>query len=645
MEVFDIERLIQHKKYLRDRLVQKISKNSFLKAYFFPYLLIFFLSIISYSNTFSSPFHYDDNYVIVKNPDIRSIGAFLKSLPEKEQRPVLMFTFLLNYLLGGLDVKGYHIFNFILHYLNSLLLFFIIEESLNSLDDEKSERDENLPISLFASLIFAVHPLATESVTYISSRSSLLSAFFIFLGLLFFIKSFKGERYDKTLSLFSLLAFILAVGSKEISVIFPLLILFYDFYFLTNRKFRVEKLKYIYAPCFFIVFLLISIKYRFIFTLSSPDKTQRPLYVHLLTELTILPKFAAKIFFPLNLNIAHFVDEIDSVISIRLACALLFWTGIAVLMKKCFRNYRFFSFALCWFILTLFPFLLFPLSDFISERWLYLSLISLSFLVAEILKYFFQRDFLQRLLKIFFIIIIILFSIMTFNRNLLYRDAISLWSDAVKKAPQNARAYGNLGYSYQAAGYPYKAIKYLMQSLSLDPYYPATYYNLATIYQSLGDFAKAVEFYEKDISLNPRDFEAYLNLGIIFQNLRNYDRAIEYFTSAVKISPKDEKAHSNLAMAYMGKGKIEKAIREYAFALSINPNSAEIHNNLAIAYVYQGAFDKAEKHFKKAISLNPKFDRALFNLAALYEKMNKSKEAARYYNKAIELNPDLIRKR
>jgi len=619
--------------------LNKSGKSNSAILYLTAYLLILIFTLAAYSNTFNVPFHYDDIYVIRDNPHIRGMGAFLKSLPEKAQRPVLMLTFVLNYKVNSLHVTGYHIVNLLLHLLTSCILFYILNRTMILI-----YRKGNYCFSLISTLLFAVHPLATESVTYISSRSSLLSAFFILLGLFFFIIAYGGDDFKRPHSFLSLLAFVLAVGSKEISIIFPLLVLVYDFYFLLSKDKKEEKLKYFYAPSFFIALLLIFIKFRFVFKLASPDSTQRNFYFHIITELSIIPKFLFKFFIPVNLNIAHYFPLENSIFSFSFFFSIILWGALLFIIKTSFKHWRLLSFSLLWILITILPFILFPLSDLMSERWLYLSLAGISFFSVSLFIKLENYSF-KRALIISGSLLVILFSAATYDRNNDYKSGISLWTDAVEKSPRNARAQGNLAYSCQMAGFPYKAIEYYEESLKIDPFYPATYYNLGTIYQGLGNLPKAVDYYRKDLRLNPRDFEAYSNLGIIFQNAGNPDRAINYFLSALKLKPSSAEAHSNLGMAYMSKGKIDKAIEEYESALSVKPESAEIHNNIAIAYAYKDLTGEAIMHFKKAITINPEFARAHFNLAALYKKLGKFSDAKAHYDEAVKLNPNFSRRR
>ncbi|MEK7308018.1 MAG: hypothetical protein AAB089_03005, partial [Nitrospirota bacterium] len=170
------------------------SSSSKKNSHFLPIVLILLISVIIYSNTFYSSFHLDDFNNITDNPSVKSPREFLRTLQDNG-RPVLMSSFLINYLADNFNVSGYHAVNLLLHALNGILLYFILYKTLNLPLFKKSAGvlyEKKIIIAALASLIFVSHPIQTESVTYITSRSELLVTFFYLTALLLFINYYAG---------------------------------------------------------------------------------------------------------------------------------------------------------------------------------------------------------------------------------------------------------------------------------------------------------------------------------------------------------------------------------------------------------------------------------------------------------------------
>jgi hypothetical protein len=191
--------------------------------------------LIVYSNTFNSTFHFDDTPQIVENLKLRD----LKNLPEiiKGARGVTMATFAMNYAAGGLNVVGYHIVNTWIHIINGILVYFLVFLTLSriSTDTVWSKR-----IAAFSALLFALHPVQTQAVTYIVQRMESLASLFFLAGLLIFLKAATASTQKKRLILYAcvVLTFIAGFKSKEIAITLPAVIFLYDLYFLSGGSIR-----------------------------------------------------------------------------------------------------------------------------------------------------------------------------------------------------------------------------------------------------------------------------------------------------------------------------------------------------------------------------------------------------------------------
>src|SRR3990170_7945237 len=223
--------------------IEKVFENK--RFHLMAGLLIGVLTLLVYSNTFYASFHFDDTPQIVENYKIRNLG----NLPEiiRGNRGISIATFALNYAIGGLNVVGYHIINLTIHVINGILIYFLIFLTLSRIDlgtDFKSVpnkvRDRAKKIAIYTALLFAVHPIQTQAVTYIVQRMEILASMFMLIALLLFIKAVKTSMITMRVFLYGIIAvsYILGFYSKEIAITLPALVFIYDYCFLAEGDFK-----------------------------------------------------------------------------------------------------------------------------------------------------------------------------------------------------------------------------------------------------------------------------------------------------------------------------------------------------------------------------------------------------------------------
>ena len=195
-------------------------------------LFLALLVLLIYSNTFYASFHFDDAMHIVENYLIRDLSNFFEIL--RTQRGVTMLTFALNYAVGGLNVFGYHLVNTAIHIVNGILVYLLLYYTIKRF--ETVEEWWAKKVAAFTALLFAVHPVQTQAVTYIVQRMESLSSMFYLLGLLCFVKAVDSKASTKRALLYGgvVLFYILGFYSKEIAVTLPAIVFLYDLYFI-NR--------------------------------------------------------------------------------------------------------------------------------------------------------------------------------------------------------------------------------------------------------------------------------------------------------------------------------------------------------------------------------------------------------------------------
>jgi len=357
--------------------------------------LIAVLIIIAYSNTFTASFHFDDNPAIIENPNIRHITTdnLIKILAVN--RPVVNLSIMLNYLLGGLNVVGWHIFNVGVHITNSCFVYLLMLWTINLAASEKDYSNQAKRMALFGALLFAVHPVQTESVTYIISRSELLATFFYLAAFLFFIKGSLTK--NKGYYVATIFSSALSMGSKEWAVTLPALLMLYDYMFIAEGKTRVVLERWwMYVGVALTWWIVLSKLNLFApaaastggvgFNITSTTGITSTTY--LLTSFNVIWTYVRLLFLPINQNldydypIAKTLLEFPTIISFMghfIMVLASFW-----LYRK--KGWLLIPFGVAWFYIGLSPVQSFvPVIDVIFEHRLYMP--SIGFIIVFITTY------------------------------------------------------------------------------------------------------------------------------------------------------------------------------------------------------------------------------------------------------------------
>ena len=328
-------------------------------------LAIFLISAIAtiiYSNSFDCTFHFDDQPSIVENYAIHRFD--LKEIFSSSNRPVLEITLAANYYFGKLNVFGYHLVNLLLHISNGIMLYFILFQTANlpSLKEKYGERAYR--IALYASLIFIAHPIQTQAVTYIISRSSVLATTFYLLSLFLFISASRSPLFAPRSLLFLGAFFVscLGMGTKQIVATLPLMLLIYDFFFLSNGDFKALKQRCLshiamFSTIAITIYLSASGLQKFV-SFDYAKGVQMPYsepvtsIQYFMTQLHVIPYYIKLLFIPTNLNLDY---DWPITRSIDLPTVLFFilLAAIVAFAVWAYRRARLLSFGIIWFFVTL----------------------------------------------------------------------------------------------------------------------------------------------------------------------------------------------------------------------------------------------------------------------------------------------------
>jgi tetratricopeptide (TPR) repeat protein len=608
--------------------------------------------IIAYSNSFDCSLHFDDANFFEKIDTISSAGIsdWLRLFPS---RPIGTLTFALNYHFHRLDVWGYHLVNLIIHLINALLIWWLTWLTLSSPVMKTSEISRHKTILAFLTgLLFVTHPLATQSVTYIAQRFASLATLFYLLSLILFIqgKLWQGNRnIPKLLFCSSLVSAVLGMLTKEIVFTLPFAILLYDFCFLKTVPWKLERkdhsviLSFIMLIIFILLFFMLS-SVRNPFNTVPPDQGYSysiSMKEYSLTQFRVILTYIRLFILPINQNLDYDYQISTGFFQLKTFFSFLLLLGILTAGVLLFKKYRLISFGIFWFFLTMsVESSIIPISqNVIFEHRTYLPGFGFFLVLTGAFFYFFK----ERYIKIAVIILLIIASIntvLTYQRNEIWKNEYTLWSDCIKKSPDKARANNNFGLILFGEGKIKEAIDHYNKALRITPDYVPPYYNRGNAYAELGQYQLAFEDYNQAILLQPDYAEAYYNRGSAYSKFGQHQLAIDDFNKAIALNPNYAKAHNNRGITYGKLGQYQNAIENFNKAISLDHNNTRLYNNRGFAYAKLGQYQRAIEDYNKAIHLKPDYALAYNNRGFAYDKLGLHQRAIEDYETALGLKPD-----
>jgi len=424
-------------------------------------------------------------------------------------RPLQNFTYLIDYHLWKLNPAGFHLTNILLHILTAIALFHFV----NILYGDKL-------LSLLTGILFVVAPIHTEAVAYISGRADSLYALFILLGFIFYIKYLRAKDFIAYLLL--LASYILALLSKEISLIFPVLLLLYHYSF--RKKLKIQE----YAPIVCVAFIYILLRIGVLRHSIVPISNETTFIQRVPGFFAAITDYVKLLIIPQNLHMEYgkglFSFTHPKVIAGIVILLLL--SGYA--LKKRNSN-RIISFSIAWFFVTLAPVSnLYPINAYMAEHWLYLASMGFFLILAKFLSCLYDKKRLKIFTLLTMLVLVSSYSLLTVKQNSYWIDPLYFYNRTLQYAPQSERAYFNLGRLYSESNNFEEAIKSYMKVIEINPHYKEAYLNLGVIYHKIGESLKAIAFTKKAIELNPNYAEAYYNLCCFYHNEKKYEQAIRY---------------------------------------------------------------------------------------------------------------------
>ncbi|MBM4158255.1 MAG: tetratricopeptide repeat protein [Ignavibacteria bacterium] len=634
---------------------------------YIPYVFIIIITAVVYINSLQNEFVFDDESVVVNNTAIQKLSNIPKYFTAEEgfhkvigryYRPVVFATYATDYALGGgLNPFYFHLTNVIIHVISSLLVLAIFIKLFKN-------KKYGLLASIAGALIFAVHPIHTEAVSWISGRTDSLASLFFFAAFLFYISD--SRKYLIPVVLF----YILGLLSKEMVITFPLVIIAYDLIYNKEKVSGIRKKITEYSVL--IIVTLLYLYLRYLMLIDIPERTTY-LYFYEKDTLTItatmlktIPVYFKLLFFPFGL-IYHYngiIRDAYGFLDYTVILSVLFIVVLIILAVYMFKNNNVISFCILFFFITLIPVMnIIPTMNLMAERFLYITSFCLSvFLSYIIIKYIKSKN--SKFTAFLIIIIAFIFSYYTYNRNSDWKTNNTLYSTG--EGIDGTVLLVNSGNIYANRKQFDEAEKLYRKALEIRDNILLAHHNLGLIYMIRGNYDSAEIKFKKGISIDSLSPVGYVQLSNLYQQMGRYDDAVEALTKLQKLipdypdvklqieqinvkknnpvaDPKDPKLLSMEKQSYdlYLSGKYNESIKILEEMIKSDPaNSGGYYNNIALCYEGMNEQDKAIESYEKALSSNEQNLNSLNGISKILLKKGDNQSAIYYMNKILELTPN-----
>ena len=606
---------------------------------FISILVLLALGLVAYSNSCTASFHLDDISEILRNEAITDLTDISRIFHHSKERFLPFLTLAINYRISKFDPVSYHTFNFFIHYFATIFLYFLFMEIWQTPAMKGVEFEFSRKVGVFlAAGIFLLHPLQTESVTYIIQRIESMAGMFYLATLLFYLKV-RNARTRNTLMVYAVIAGITAfcsAFSKETAVTLPVMVIVFELFLfdtsirdlLKNKLFLVLLL-----PAGLILILKLKPLVQNDFFLDSGIHFTRKQYI--LTQFSVLLTYLRLFFWPANQNIDWDYPLSTGFFSLPTLTSFLFLLLLLILAIVLYKRIRLLSLGIVAFFITLAPTSsIIPIKDVIFEHRMYLAVAFLAMGLVHLLLYGLERmrEITSRgraiILLALIMIILPALTTLTYARNGVWLSELSLWEDAVQKSPNKARTHNNYGIGLYMLRHRMneKAKREFEIARRLAPGWAMPLHNLAMAAVQEGDYQQAIALELEAIKRKPDYKEALYLLGKSYMELNQWQDSRLYFERLIERKP-----GSRFAQAYLDLIDVylELGLQNEARALANGMPPRDYHRGMAFYKVKD--FDKAKYYFSEQLKLEAdKFSSAMI-LGEIYYLEKNYEGAARGY--------------
>ncbi|MFA4889794.1 MAG: tetratricopeptide repeat protein [Candidatus Omnitrophota bacterium] len=623
--------------------------NRKIKLFSLVFLALACFCFLAYSNTLNNPFIWDDEALVVRNTLLRQPQLWYKAFTNdlyfgvsegtNFYRPVQALSNMFDYAFWQLNPFGFHLTNIFLQVIAAFLFFCFARVFF-----------KNNLLSFSAALLFALCPIATEAVSYVSGRADLLAAIFLLSAFLLF----KNNKI-----FLSLFFFALGLLSKELVLVFPFVVLAYGYYFFGGKLINAAKRA---MPFFAIsaVYLILRLTLLKFIVSRPPALVKFPLLI----RLSVIPKVIFTYFkllvFPFDLHMSYELTRPTSFFGIFLAYFCLgSLVVICAYLLKYNKSHKVSAFLLFWALAFFLPQSgVFPINAFVAEHFIYLPSLSFFMLVIFLLHKYLKKELFAGCV----FCLALYYGVLTYARNYDWQNPLVFYKKIIAYSPASFQGHNNLGLQYEARGKLDLAEAEYKKALLIMPDLLEARSNLASLYYKVGRLSEAKKEYavlEKAYS-GSKAGEIQNNIGALYETAGDLDEAARRYKLALKLDPSLNSTRFNLTKVYLAKGEIDSAIAEllnslpeikinkeasaraiqgYLKSTKVIKPAALFYNDLGISLARDSLPEAAICAFQRAVELNPRYADAHFNLGLLYYNLGLKPKAALELRTALKFNP------
>lgn len=601
-------------------------------------LLIGCSGAAAYLNSLAGAFVFDDLTAIIANPDLEHLWPPWRA-GQSSLRVLLFYTLALNRAVGGLDTFSYHLVNIGLHLGAALTLYGLLRRSL-ALVPGRADRADAL--ALATALLWCLHPLQTQSITYIIQRGECMAGLFYLLALYGTVRGATADKGGIAWYAGAVLAYFCGLGSKEIAATVPVGVLLFDALLLGGFTQALRRRWGLYTA---MVAPLAAVALWWLWTApgnfgllmgDSPDVG--PLQ-YALSQPGVILYYLRLALWPWPLVIDYGWTPADAWPGVVIPGAVVASLVLAVAWGLVQRRRWALPGAL--FFLVLAPTSsVAPLRDILVEHRMYLPLAPCILLAVLGLDDGLARRWRGRPAAVLAVLAAVVLGGLTVRRNAEYSDGLTLWTSTARHRPDNPRAFNNVGFYLVQQQRFSEAIEQYRHALDIDPDYAEAHANLGSALASLGRTDEAISSYRDALDIKGESAETRLNLGLALAKQGRLDEAIEQYRHALRLNPDYAEGHANLGVALIALGQSNEAQDHFHEAIRLNPDLPEAHNNLGSILVGQGRLQDALPYYKRAIASRPAYLDAHINLGIALFWLKKPIEAEAKFREALGLAPN-----
>jgi tetratricopeptide (TPR) repeat protein len=549
-----------------------------------------------------------------------------------------------NYAVGGLDVTGYHVVNGVIHLLAGLTLFGVCRRTLRRSSLPQRYRDAKDGIAFSIALLWTVHPLLTQAVTYVVQRCESAMGLCLLASVYASIRGVETSgRRSRLWSVLAVAACAIGMGTKEVMVVAPIVVWLHDRSFLSGSgPSALRGRPGLYAglsACWAIPFGLIGVNALFLGEMARPDLETVSRLDYALTQPAILLHYVRLALWPDPL-VFHYGwpaaerwgDILPALLVVSAAAAAGAWAV--------WRN-RPWGFVAAWFFAILAPTSsIQPIQDLAVEHRMYLPLAAVVVTVVLAVFEVARKTGTPWAAPALLVVASLALGGLTIRRNRDYQSELRLWKTVTLAAPDNAIGHYNYGTQLREADRDEEAIASFRRAVELDPGYANAHNNLGNAVLDVEGLEAAAPHYRKAIALDPAHVKAHYNLARALFQLGDAPAAAAHFRRASELRPDFANAEYGLGVVLERSGDSDAALAAYRAALAADPRLASAHLNAARLLHANGADDEAELHLAAALKLRPRHARSWRNASALRADQGRIDEAIDLLRHSISLEPD-----